>query len=196
MLIISAVIVLIFLLIWIALVFLRKTLWDGVHRNLLDFEDNYNGKVIRNGFASRPVFKGHINGTDVTINFSTARSNKGRRTYIDFTLTISSKTTLTIAEKNWLKEQNGDQHSADTELYFDNDLTYIIMPPHNRKIERMIVKDEFKRSLGKFKNLAYFFAGKSGTICEFWTDKVDRDTTFDLMKERLDQIRILLSFLN
>ena len=103
---------------------------------------------------------------------------------------------LTIAEKKWLLEQNGETHSANTEIIINDDLTYVIMPPDNRKIERLIAKDEFKRSLGKFENLAYFFVGKSGTICEFWSDKIDRDTTFDIMKSRLDQIRILLSILN
>jgi len=196
MLYIAAVAFFVLLLIWIGLIYLRKTLWDGVHRNLLDLEDNYDGKIIRNGFASRPVFKGRIQGTDVTINFSTARLKSGRKTYIDFTLTISAKVSLTIAEKKWLLEQNGETHSANTEIIINDDLTYVIMPPDNRKIERLIAKDEFKRSLGKFENLAYFFVGKSGTICEFWSDKIDRDTTFDIMKSRLDQIRILLSILN
>jgi hypothetical protein len=196
MLLTAALVFIVLMLIWFGLVFLRKSLWDNVHRNLLDLEDNYKGKVIRNGFAARPVFKGQINGIDVTINFSTAKSVNGRRTYIDFTLTISSNLTITIAEKNWLKEQNGEHHEKNTELIINDDLTYIIMPPNNRKIEKLIAKEEFRRSLRKFDNLAYFFVGKSGTICEFWSDKIDRDTTFDVMKSRLDQIRILLSTLD
>jgi len=196
MLLTAALVFIVLMLIWIGLIFLRKSLWDSVHRNLLDLEDNYKGKVIRNGFAARPVFKGQINGVDVTINFSTAKSANGRRTYIDFTLTISSKLTITIAEKNWLKEQNGEHHEKNTELIVNDDLTYVIMPPNNRKIENLIGKEEFRRSLRKFDNLAYFFVGKSGTICEFWSDKIDRDTTFDIMKSRLDQIRILLSILD
>ena len=196
MLTIAALVFFLFLLVWIGLIYLRKTLWDGVHRNLLDLEDNYDGKVIRNGFAARPVFKGQINGVDVTINFSTAKSSSGRRTYIDYTLTISSKLTITIAEKNWLKEQNGEEHKENTELIINDDLTYVIMPPNNRKIERLIAKEEFRRSLTRFNNLAYFFVGKSGTICEFWSDKIDRDTTFEVMKSRLDQIRILLSIIS
>jgi hypothetical protein len=196
MLFVSSIVFFVLLLIWIGLIFLRKTLWDGVHRNLLDLEDNYDGKIIRNGFATRPVFKGNINNTDVTINFSTAKFKSGRRTYIDFTLTISSGLSITIAEKNWLIEQNGDNHSVKTELKIDDNVTYVIMPPDNHKINRIIAKEEFRRSLAKFENLAYFFVGKSGTICEFWSDKIDRDTTFEIMKSRLDQIRILLSILN
>jgi len=195
MLLITALAFLMILLVWMGLIFLRKSLWDGVHRNLLDLEDNYDGKIIRNGFVSRPVFKGQINGVDVTINFSTAKSSSGRRTYIDFTLTISSNLTITIAEKNWLKEQNSENHTVNTELKINDDLTYVIMPPDNQKIERITAKEEFKRCLTKFDNLAYFFVGKSGTICEFWSEKIDRDTTFDVMKSRLDQIRILLSIL-
>jgi hypothetical protein len=195
MIYIAGVVFFLLLLSWIGLVFLRKSMWDVVHRNLLDLEDNYDGKVIRNGFATRPVFKGRINSIDVTINFSTAKQKSGRRTYIDFTLTMSSNLTITIAEKNWLKEQNGEDHQVNTELIINDDLTYIIMPPANRKIEHIIAKEEFKRCLTKFDNLAYFFVGKSGTICEFWSEKIDRDTTFEVMKSRLDQIRVLLSIL-
>ena len=61
------------LVLYIIMILIRKSLWDTVHRNLLDVEDNYNGKVIRTGFASRPVFKGIIDGNDITINFSTEK---------------------------------------------------------------------------------------------------------------------------
>ena len=37
-----------------------------------------------------------------------------------------------------------------------------------------MAKQEFRRVLTKFKNLAYLFVGRSGTICEFWTDNVDK----------------------
>ena len=196
MIYIAGIVFFLLLLSWIGLVFLRKSMWDVVHRNLLDMEDNYDGKVIRNGFAARPVFKGRIKDADVTINFSTAKQKSGRRTYIDFTMTMSSNLTITIAEKNWLKEQNGEDHQVNTEFIINDDLTYIIMPPANRKIETLLANEEFRRCLKKFDNLAYFFVGKSGTICEFWSEKIDQDTVFDVMKSRLDQIRILLSILN
>ncbi|MCK5852685.1 hypothetical protein KAH27_06600, partial [bacterium] len=50
------IILVLFILIWI-----RKTLWDAIHRNLLDFEDNHKGQVARRNIFNRPVFSGHIN---------------------------------------------------------------------------------------------------------------------------------------
>ncbi|MCB9059451.1 MAG: hypothetical protein H6627_12845 [Calditrichae bacterium] len=191
----SAGIVTILFLIWIVLIYMRKSLWDVVHRNLIDLEDHYKGKIIRNGFAARPVFHGKINEHDLTINFSTARSKEGRKTYIDFTLTISSPLSITIAERDWLKEQDSENPNMDSVLFINDDLAYVLLPANNRKVEKIIAKDEFRRVLKKFNNLAYFFVGRSGTICEFWTDKLDKDTEFKVMNERLNQIRMMLGVL-
>lgn len=195
MLLISAGIVTILFLSWIVLIYMRKSLWDVVHRNLLDLQDRYKGKIIRNGFAARPVFHGKVNDHDLTINFSTARTKTGRKTYIDFTLTMSSPLSITIAERNWLKEQDSENPNMDSVFYINDDLAYVLLPANNRKIERIMAKEDFRRILKKFNNLAYLFVGRSGTICEFWTDKLDKDTEFKMMQERLNQIRMMLGVL-
>ena len=39
--------------IWGLLIYIRKTMWDAVHRSLLDLEDAYEGTVVRRSFAAR-----------------------------------------------------------------------------------------------------------------------------------------------
>jgi len=170
-------------------------MWDAVHRNLIDLEDHYSGKIIRSGFAARPVFHCKLNNQDLTINFSTARTKSGRKTYIDFSLTISSSVSITIAEKEWLAEQDSNNANSDSVIYINDDLHYIVLPANNRKIQKILERPDFRKTLQKFDKMAYLFVGKSGTICEFWTDKIDRDTEFTLMKNRIDQIQLLHSVL-
>ena len=190
----TAIVVLLFL-IWIAMIYVRKSMWDVVHRNLIDLEAKYSGKIIRSGFAARPVFQGKINNSDLTINFSTAKSHKGRKTYIDFTLAISSPISITIAEREWLKEQDSQNPNMDTVFHVNDDLAYVLLPANNKKIEDIMAREDFRRVLRKFNQLAYLFVGKSGTIVEFWTDKIDKDTVYEQMDERLGLIRMMLGTL-
>ncbi len=195
MLMIVTSVVLLLLLTWAGLIFLRKSLWDVVHRNLLDLEDRYNGKIIRNSFAARPIFHGQISGDELTINFSTAKSKSGRKTYIDISLNVSADFSLTITEKNWQQEQDGNTPENSYELSLNNGNSYFLMPANSKKIVTLSSKKELKEILEKFNNLAYFFIGKSGIICEFWSDKIDRDTEFEIMQPRLEQIRGLLAII-
>ena len=177
------------------MILIRKSLWDTVHRNLLDVEDNYNGKVIRTGFASRPAFKGIINGNDITINFSTEKLKSGRKTYIDFSLTNASKNSLTIAEKKWLEEQGNKNISPNATIDLKNNKSYVIMSSEKKKVAKLINQKPLLLLLEKFDNLAYFFVGKTGTICEFWSDQIDNDTQFAIMKSRLENVNGLLALL-
>ncbi|RMH63512.1 MAG: hypothetical protein D6677_06990 [Calditrichaeota bacterium] len=182
------------LLIWAGLIYLRKALWDSVHRNLLDLEDKYGGKVIRNGFASRPVYKGVVHQADVTINFSTERGRRGRETYLDIAIDRSSPVSITIAESDWLRSQETDNPPSDT-VVLAGKTRYHIMPAHNRKLERIITRDDFNAALARFNDLAYFFVGKTGTICEFRVTNLQKETEIDTLDARLQNIFIMLQTL-
>ncbi len=193
---IVVLVVMMIVLAWAGLIFLRKVLWDAVHQNLLDLEDNFEGKVIRNGFAARPVFHGKIAGNELTINFSTAKSGRGRKTYIDISINVASDFSLTITEKNWQQEQGNDSPENACELVTNNEKVFYIMPADSAKVQEIIKKKELKDILDGFKNLAYFFIGQTGIICEFWSDKIDDDTAFEKLQPQLEQIQTLQKILN
>jgi len=192
MILISAFIALLLFLVWIGLIFIRKSLWDVVHQNLIDMEDNFSGKIIRSSFAARPVFHGKMNGEDLTINFSTARTKSGRKTYINITLTLKRDLSLTITEKNWLLEQNDKIPENGLEINVDETHNYIILTGSDKQAKQLISNEKFINALKNFDKLAYLFIGKSGTICEFWSAQIDKDTQFDLMKSRLENIQTLM----
>ena len=83
----------------------------------------------------------------------------------------------------------------DTVFHVNDDLAYVLLPANNKKIEDIMAREDFRRVLRKFNQLAYLFVGKSGTIVEFWTDKIDKDTVYEQMDERLGLIRMMLGTL-
>jgi hypothetical protein len=192
MLLVTSFVVLLLFLLWLALIYIRKSLWDVVHQNLIDMEDNFSGQIIRNGFAARPVFHGKMNGDDLTINFSTARTKSGRKTYINISSTLKRNHSLTITEKNWLLEENSKIPENGIEITVNENCSYIVMPGQDKEIGHILTSRKFQDALKNFEKLAYLFIGKSGTICEFWSTQIDKDTQFDLMKSRLKNIQTLM----
>ena len=72
---------------------------------------------------------------------------------------------------------------------------YVIMSSEKTNINKLKELDSLKEALNGFENLAYFFVGKTGTICEFWSTQIDRDTHFEKMKSRLENVNTLLGIL-
>jgi len=189
-------VVFVMFVLWGGMVWLRKSLWDTVHRNLLDMEDVYDGKVIRDGFIARPVFHGKIGGKSITVNFSSARAGNKRQNYIDLSLAAKTSQTLTITDANWLKSQNGDAQNPDSQVVETaRNVIYHIMPASKPAINKLVTDSTFLALLDSFDHLAYFFVGKTGAICEFFTEALDKDTEFPVMEKRLGQIDALLQLI-
>jgi len=182
--------------VWATLVFVRKTMWDVVHRNLLDLEDMYGGKVSRQGFASRPIYQGTYENTGLTINFSTEKTADGRRTYIDISYAKSCPVSLTLSGKKWLEERNDDQPEDFVEVKNHNQNSFILRPKSEQRISRLINDEKFVDCLDELDQLAYLFVGNTGVICEFYSDEITKDTSAELLNRRLTTIRNILEMIS
>lgn len=171
--------------VWGLLVWLRKTSWDAVHRNLLDLEDNYGGRVIRRGFASRPMFHGKYNNFGLTVNFSTAKSSDGRLTYIDISYEKSGSVSLSISDKKWLESQDAGELKDYKSILTNSGAELIIRPFSLDTVQRLLNEKSFLDLLNNIENLAYIFIGKSGVITEFIAKDIIRETEFIKMNERI-----------
>lgn len=194
MLITLVIIVIVIAAVWLFMFFTRKTLWDQVHQNLLDVEDNYNGHVVRNGLASRPVFKGDISGKELTINFSTEKTPDGRKNYCNISLNISSKYAATLTKKSWLLAQNEEELPEFYSLKVQG-TEWTLMP----KVENLKKLSQNKQLLSIVENLqdvTYLFVGKGGVISEFEIGYWDKETTFTHMQRRLEFIQKLTKLIN
>jgi len=170
---------------WGVLVLMRKSMWDVVHRNLLDLEDAYEGTVIRNNFASRPVFHGNIRGTDFTINFSTEKSEGKRVYYVDISYSVLARFNCTIAGKKWLDEQQAG--SIDDFVLLTNNAAkeFIVRPISDKRVEDLGKHPALNNVINNIDGLAYIFIGKSGILCEFETQELPKYTEFKLLNENI-----------
>lgn len=173
------------LITWIILLYIRKSLWDMVHRNLLALEDNFDGRIIRKNFLARPVFHGKIKHIHVTLSFSSARSANGRLTYLNISYNLPTKTSLTLSAKKWLEEQNAGGLDDYTIIENDYGEKFIIRPISNKIVQQLIKNTIIIEFINEFRDLAYYFSGKTGILCEYIIDQAVQATQFDQLNKRL-----------
>lgn len=192
MFLIALLVIILLILVWAAMVYVRKTMWDAVHRNLLDLEDTYKGRVIRRGFASRPMFHGTYRNAGVTINFSTERNPTGRRTYIDISYEKSASSPLTISNKNWLENQDSQELNDYKIIKNSHEEKFIVMPASDALVQKLIRSGTFIKSLDELDKLAYLFVSKTGLISEFISEQVIPDTQIEILEKRLNVLDTII----
>jgi hypothetical protein len=163
--------------------YLRKLHWDVIHSNLLDLVDEIGGNVNRRGFLSRPVFHGNYKNCEITINFSQERINSARKNYINISINKKLKKSITIASLDWIKSQNESTDGLET-ISMNDAKQYGI------RINKM--KDTFKKDLiyqlEKIVPFNYIFMGQTGLIYEKESENLGTDTKFDLLKSDITHI--------
>jgi len=173
------------LFVWALLVWVRKTMWDAVHRNLLDLEDHFQGRVMRRSFVTRPFFHGKINNQTLTVNFSSEKIAGKRITYIDISYAINAQTSLTITDKAWLEKQNPGTLEDFALLKNRQGQEFILRPASHPTVKKLIKEKAFAELLDGLNGLAYIFIGETGMICELMSEEVIKATEFENMQKYL-----------
>jgi hypothetical protein len=173
------------LITWFILLYIRKSLWDMVHRNLLALEDNFEGKIIRKSFLARPVFHGKIKGVHVTLSFSSAKSANGRITYLNISYDLPTKTSLTLSAKKWLEEQDAGELDDFTTIENNYGEKFIIRPISNKIVKQLIKDTIIFEFINEFRDLSYYFSGKTGILCEYIIEQAAEATQFEQLNKRL-----------
>jgi len=184
------------ILLWFFLVWIRKTMWDAVHRNLLDLEDRIEGKVTRSGFGSRPIFHGKYEGRELTVNFSSEKKGDKRLTYIDISYAADPGLSFTVSEKSWLEDQ---QAGPLTDFYeWTNDIgqTMLLRPASDKVVIQLFQDEKLQKALQPYSDLAYLFVGPSGIIYEFISEEVIKSTEPDALIERLKMLESIRKAIN
>jgi len=183
--------IVVLLLIWLFLIWIRKTMWDAVHRNLLDLEDLNSGKVTRRGFASRPLYHGVYKDRDVTINFSSEKNKGKRRTYVDISYAVHVAYTFTISAKEWMEERLDDSPMDFMEYTNASGTVFMVRPASEQNVQHLLEQAGVKKILDSWNDLAYLFAGKTGLIYEFSTEEVIKSSEAKALMQRLEQLNRL-----
>ena len=182
--------------IWFFLVWIRKTMWDAVHRNLLDLEDEIEGSVMRRGFASRPIFHGKHNGYDFTINFSSEKTAGKCISYVDISYSKPCKRAFTLSEKSWLDAQQAGPIEDYSQWSNHAGKQLILRPASDPDIAKLLKNQDFKSILDEQDDLAYIFFGNTGLIYEYITEEVIKSTEVAAIKDRLQFLEKLNEVLN
>ncbi len=176
---------------WFFMVWIRKTMWDAVHRNLLDLEDQIDGRVQRKGFAGRPFFHGHFKGSEVTINFSSEKKGDKRHTYVDISYSVSSKFAFSVSEKGWLLAQQAGPLEDFLELETDSGQKMILRPASSKEVKALSINKEFLKILDAQVDMAYIFGGQRGMLYEYITEEVIKATEPEQLLTRLTMLEHL-----
>jgi hypothetical protein len=152
---------------------------------MLALEDNFEGKIIRKSFLARPVFSGKINDAQITLSFSSAKSANKRVTYLNIGYDLPTKTSLTLSTKKWLEEQNAGELEDFETVENDYGEKFIIRPISNNIVKQLIKNSVLLEFINEFRDLAYYFSGKTGILCEYIVEEAAEATQFEQLKKRL-----------
>lgn len=114
------------------MIFLRKIHFDTVHRNLLDLEDKFGGKVIRGGFAVRPKYSGDYKGKKISVTIAYSKENGNRRYYLELTMQARSQLQFSILGPNLMEGQeiSPERENKIVKLSKGNYLLEVTDPAH------------------------------------------------------------------
>ncbi|MBN1407079.1 MAG: hypothetical protein JW956_04790, partial [Calditrichaceae bacterium] len=95
------------------------------------------------------------------------------------------KTSLTLSAKKWLEEQNAGELNDYSTLENDYGEKFILRPISETKVKQVTENPILLEFINEFRDLAYYFSGKTGILCEYIVDQAAEATTFDQLKRRL-----------
>lgn len=173
---IAIILTLVFLLM-LALMGLRKVQFDAIHRNFLDFEDKYGGRVIRKGFAERPSYAGKFEGQEIQVTISTEKSAGERRYYITVTLEAQPTTNLFIKSTQWMgRSEIPDEQKERTRSVMNGQ--YWLEVKEARDFKRLNLPD-FEKIISAIHPFAYVLIGNSRILLERISQRIVDDTKLE-----------------
>jgi hypothetical protein len=176
--------------------YLRKLHLDALHFNLLELVDELGGQVLRRGFLARPIYHGKFKGIDLTINFSSERSEKKRREFLDISFAKELQQNLTISTSSWIESKNQGELNDFEPLVIEDDTTYVIRNISRSDYIKKNKSTEFKQLVKNLTPFNYIFCGKSGLLYERECDNLALCTKHPKLVELVESIYKLTRVLN
>lgn len=159
--------IIVFVIVFLVVInYMRKLHLDAIHFNFLEFVDVIGGQVLRKGFLSRPVYHGAYKGIDLTINFSSERSQKKRRQYLNISMAKNSDNNITISTDEWIKGRDESSSSIFEPLEIDGDVKYVIRKPQNVSYIKKDKKQVFNECIKNLTPFTYMYFGQNGLLFE------------------------------
>ncbi|MCB0264014.1 MAG: hypothetical protein R3C41_05825 [Calditrichia bacterium] len=166
------------------LVLFRKIQFDAVHRNFLDFEDEFGGNIDRRGFAVRPKYNGIYKGQPFAISFTSEKDQQIRRYYIVITMKGHSQKNFTIMSREWLGNGKMDEERQRDALPINND-RYLLESPNVKIIKKLDVS-AIENIIETMEPFAWMLVGKSQMLLERASQNIVEDTKIEALRPLLE----------
>ena len=150
----------------VAINYLRKLHLDALHFNLLEVVDVLGGQVLRRGLLSRPVYHGKFKGIELTVNFSSERTQKKRREFLNISFARQMKQNLTISTSSWIESQNQGELNDFEPLAIEDNTTYVIRNISQSEYVKKNKDREFREAVKNLTPFNYIYCGQSGLLYE------------------------------
>ena len=174
-----------FIIILLILIFLRKLHWDAIHHNLLELADDIGGNIIRHGFATRPIYHGKYGGNELTVNFSTEKTKKGRLNYIDISLNRNIKYSLTLASEKWLNENNAELLKNFIPFKNKDINMYGISFAGKEAVTIQNIENNIKNHIKSMSSFNFIFLGGMGALLEIECENIAIATKHPALKNNI-----------
>jgi len=173
------------------LIWLRKAQFDAVHRNFLDLEDHYGGRVIRNGFAIRPKYSGVFKENRMSISISSEKKTDDhpRQFYISIYMQAPSTINFTVMSNSWLskKSEPAGKKRFIRKVAREN---YSVEVTDNAIFARINLP-RLENIIESMDPFAYVLVSKRGLILERLSDDLIADTEFNKLNHLLTSMEQL-----
>ena len=168
--------------------YLRKLHLDAIHFNFLELADLIGGQVIRKGILSRPVYHGAYKSIELTINFSSERSEKKRRQYLDISMAKNSNYNITISTQDWIAGRNKDSSADFVPLEIPGEVNYVILKPDDVMYVKKNNEKQFMECVKNLTPFTFIYIGQNGILFERECNNIAQCTKPPKLKDTVDQI--------
>lgn len=166
--------------------YLRKLHLDAIHFNFLELVDTIGGQVMRKGILSRPVYHGAFKSIELTVNFSSERSQKKRRQYLDISMAINSNYNITISTRDWIEGRNEDSSSEFEPLHIEGEVDYVILKRDDVAYVKKGNKEKFIECVKNLTPFTFIFIGQNGILFERECNNIAQCTKSPRLKDTIE----------
>ena len=166
--------------------YLRKLHLDAIHFNFLELADAIGGQVIRKGFLSRPVYHGAYKSIELTVNFSSERSQKKRRQYLDISMAKNSTYNITISTQDWIEGRNEESSTDFVPLEISGDVNYVILKQDNVTYVKKENESKFIECVKNLTPFTFIYIGQNGILFERECNNIAQCTKPPQLKDTVE----------
>jgi hypothetical protein len=141
---------------------------------------------MRRGILSRPVYHGAYKSIELTINFSSERSQKKRRQYLDISIAKNSSYNITISTQDWITDRNEDSSSDFVPLDIPGDVNYVILKPADVTYVKKINEKKFIECVKELTPFTFIYSGQNGILFERECNNIAQCTKTPKLKETVE----------